>query len=82
MTAQRILFPGELIITAHGEIHGESTPASIELARRVKACLNACDGISTEELEAGIVHDMARVLRQVAPLLEERVHGHQDGKAA
>ncbi|EDL58842.1 hypothetical protein PM8797T_19884 [Gimesia maris DSM 8797] len=34
--------------------------------------MNACDGITTEELESGIIKDMRRVIAQTAPLLEER----------
>lgn len=74
---------GQLIVTARGEILGEDTPESRELARRVKACINACEGIATEELERGIVHDMCRVLSQVAPILETKVRGpRKDDRAA
>ncbi len=79
---RRVVMPGELIVTQAGEIHGEDTAESRELARRVKACINACDGISTAELEAGVVHDMCRVLTQVAPLLEAKVRGTPDERAA
>ncbi len=64
------LFSGHVIVTPAGEILGADSVESRELARRVKACINACEGISTEELEQGIVHDMCRVLGQVAPLLQ------------
>ncbi|HAH46670.1 MAG TPA: hypothetical protein DCM07_17780 [Planctomycetaceae bacterium] len=36
------------------------------------ACVNACDGITTEELESGIINDMRRVISQTAPILQER----------
>lgn len=62
----------KLVITPNGEIHGADTPENRELARRVHACVNACEGISTEELEANIIADMRRVLAGVVPLLEER----------
>lgn len=60
------------VVTLEGELHGEDTSENREIARRIHACVNACEGISTEELEAGIVHDMLRVLNDVVPLLEER----------
>lgn len=74
-TSPDAMRPGHLIITPTGEILGEDTDDSRELARRVKACINACVGITTEDLEQGVVHDMCRVLTQVAPLLEARVRG-------
>lgn len=67
------LLPGQIVVTPAGDIHGDDSLPARDLARRVKACINACAGISTEELEAGIVHDMARVLGQVIPLLESKV---------
>ncbi len=77
------LLRGQVIVTLNGDIHGEDTAESRELSRRIKVCINACDGISTEELEQGIVHDMCRVLTQVAPLLEAKVRGGKsDEKAA
>ena len=33
--------------------------------RRIMAAWNACEGISTEALEAGIVNDMLEALREV-----------------
>uniref|UniRef100_A0A7C2K0M4 Uncharacterized protein n=1 Tax=Schlesneria paludicola TaxID=360056 RepID=A0A7C2K0M4_9PLAN len=65
--------PDHLVLTANGDILGSDTPRNRELARRIKACLNACEGIATEELERGIISDMCRVLTQVVPLLEHRV---------
>lgn len=69
-------------ITAAGDIHGEDTPSNRDLVRRIYACVNACEGISTEELERGLIQDMRRVIGQVAPLLaekkadlERRLHG-------
>lgn len=42
-----------------------------ENLRRIRACVNACETISTEDLEQGVVQDMQRVLQQVAPIVEE-----------
>ncbi len=60
------------VISSEGELMGEDTPENQELVRRVVACVNACDGISTEELEEGIIGDMRKVISQAAPLLQER----------
>lgn len=62
----------EFVVTPEGELHGEDTPENREIARRIRACVNACEGLTTDELEAGIVKDMRRVLAQVVPLLQER----------
>lgn len=70
---QPVLSADQVIVTPSGDIHGVDTPISRELARRIKACINACDGLSTEELEAGLIQDMARVINQVVPLLEAKV---------
>jgi len=59
------------LLTTEGELHGEDTEENREIVRRIHACVNACDGISTEELEKGIVADMRRVLEQVVPVLEQ-----------
>jgi len=74
--------PEHLILTAGGDILGNDTPRNRELARRVKACLNACDGISTDELERGVVADMCRVLMQVVPMLEHKVASKAAERAA
>lgn len=60
-------------VTTDGEVFGEDSEESREVARRIHACVNACDGISTEELENGIILDMRRVISQVVPLLEQKV---------
>lgn len=60
------------VLTHEGSLHGEDTAKNREIVRRIHACVNACDGISTEELERGIIRDMRRVLAQVVPLLQER----------
>ncbi len=58
------------LLTAEGELHGQDTEENREIVRRIHACVNACAGISTEELEKGIVADMRRVLAEVVPVLE------------
>lgn len=60
------------VITTEGDVHGEDTPGNREIVRRIHACVNACDGISIEELEGGIVGDMRQVIAQVVPLLQEK----------
>lgn len=61
---------GQLIITADGDVFGPDSPENRELARRIKACINACQGLTTEDLENGLIEDLCRTIRQVAPLLE------------
>ncbi|MCA9072029.1 MAG: hypothetical protein KDA84_24040 [Planctomycetaceae bacterium] len=60
------------LLTTEGELHGEDTEENREIVRRIHACVNACEGISTEELEKGIVADMRRVLAQVVPVLQQQ----------
>lgn len=57
-------------VTAEGSILGEDTQENQEIVRRIHACVNACEGIATEELERGIINDMRRVIGEIAPLLE------------
>lgn len=61
------------LVTFEGDLLGDDTPANRDVVRRIHACVNACDGISTEELENGIIRDMRRVIAQVIPLLQDRV---------
>ncbi|KAA0140141.1 MAG: hypothetical protein CME32_06150 [Gimesia sp.] len=73
MTGERqSIQPPHFVISSEGEILGEDTPENQEMVRRVVACVNACDGITTEELESGIISDMRKVIAQTAPLLQER----------
>ncbi|MFG0241107.1 hypothetical protein [Gimesia chilikensis] len=73
MTGERqSIQPPHFVISSEGEILGEDTPENQEMVRRVVACVNACDGITTEELENGIISDMRKVISQTAPLLQER----------
>ena len=58
-------------VTSEGSLHGEDTPENRELIRRIHACVNACEGITTDELEAGIIDDMRKVIAEVAPLFEK-----------
>ncbi len=71
--AQKPLDPDgvRVVVTAAGVIYGEDTPEARQLARRIQACVNACEGIPTEELEKGVVQDMRRLIELVAPLLPE-----------
>ncbi len=62
--------PPLFILTMEGELRGEDTQENRDIVRRIHACVNACEGISTEELEKGIVQDMRRVLSDVVPLLQ------------
>ena len=64
--------PPRFILATDGELYGRDTPEDRELVRRIQACVAACEGISTEELERGIIADMRRVLAQVVPLLQGR----------
>jgi hypothetical protein len=63
------------VLTHAGELLGEDTAENRETVRRIHACVSACDGISTDELERGIVADMRRVIAEVVPVLETRVRG-------
>ena len=53
-----------------GDIYGDDTPENHDIVRRIHACVSACEGISTEELEQGIIQDMARAIAQIVPLLQ------------
>ena len=58
----------QITLTALGEIFAEDTPQNRELARRVRACVNACAGFTTEDLDAGILDQMRAIIEQLAPL--------------
>src|SRR5690606_26960139 len=80
---------GRVIVTAEGDVLAEDTPENRDLARRLLACVNACAGISTDDLENGVVADMRRVIENVAPLLrdkrgelERRVHPGDETRGA
>ena len=57
------------VVTSEGELLGEDTPTNRELVRRIEACVNACDGLSTADLEDGIVRQMLKVVTELTPLL-------------
>lgn len=59
-------------VSVVGDVYGEDTEENREIVRRIHACVNACEGISTEELEKGILQDMQRVIAQAVPLLAEK----------
>lgn len=61
------------LVTFEGDLLGDDTPENRDVVRRIHACVNACEGISTEELENGIIRDMQRVIAQVIPLLQDRL---------
>lgn len=61
---------GQLVITADGDVYGPDTPDNRDLARRIRACINACQGLTTEDLENGLIQDLCRTVLQVGPLLE------------
>ncbi|MEM7810125.1 MAG: hypothetical protein AAF532_01425 [Planctomycetota bacterium] len=65
------------VITPAGEIFGSDSGPNRELVRRIKACVNACEGLSTEQLEDGIVEQMRAVIGRVAPLLEKAAGGEE-----
>ncbi|MBA4030271.1 MAG: hypothetical protein C0478_05175 [Planctomyces sp.] len=60
------------VLSTDGELHGVDTEGNRELVRRIYACYQACEGISTEELEMGVVSEMKQLLGQVVPLLQNR----------
>ncbi len=74
--------PHFVISTEDGAIHGEETPENQEIVRRIHACVTACEGLSTEELERGIIQDMQRVLTEVVPILQDRVLSQQQTQPA
>jgi len=61
---------GQLVITADGDVYGPDSPENRDLARRIRACINACNGLTTEDLENGLIQDLCRTVMQVGPLLE------------
>jgi hypothetical protein len=67
------IFGPHFLLAADSSVHGEDTPENRELVRRIHACLNACEGISTDELEAGIIQDMCRAVAGIVPILRERM---------
>lgn len=62
----------QFIVTTEGEILGEDSPENREIARRIHACVEACEQIPTEELEKGIIQDICKVMGQIVPILEQQ----------
>jgi hypothetical protein len=81
-TLSTIPKPHFVISTEDGAIHGEETADNQEIVRRIHACVTACEGLSTEELERGIIQDMQRVLAEVVPVLQDRVPSQQQTQPA
>lgn len=57
------------IVTSEGELLGEDTAENRELVRRIRACVNACEGLTTADLEQGIVSQMTTLVSQLAPII-------------
>ncbi len=60
------------VISADGSILGEDSPENRDIARRIHACVNACDGISTEELESGVISEMRTMIADLVPILQSQ----------
>jgi hypothetical protein len=58
----------QITVTIRGDVFGPDTPENRNLARRVRACVNACEGLATEDLEQGVVQQMRQIIRQLAPV--------------
>jgi hypothetical protein len=58
----------QITLTADGEIFGADLPENRALSRRVRACINACEGFTTAELEQGLLTHMRRLIEHLAPL--------------
>lgn len=71
------------VISISGQVPSQSSISSVpeipvavddglndESLRRVQACLIACEGITTDDLEAGIIQEMRQTLKDVVPLLQ------------
>ena len=59
----------QFIVTAEGDLLGEDTAANRETVRRIRACVNACEGLTTADLENGIVVQMTRLVSELTPLI-------------
>lgn len=60
--------PGGLLL-ANCHAARVSTPRELAIARRFAACWSACEGISTEALEAGAVKELVEVGKRAEPYL-------------
>lgn len=68
----------EFVITAEGDVHGVDTPENRELVRRIRACVNACEGITTADLESGVIPQMVALMQNVQPLLASMNEDQQE----
>jgi len=50
-------------------------------AQRIVACVNACDGIPTEALEAGVVREMVEAITEIVDHCNWQDEHHPDGRA-
>ncbi len=73
MSSETSQQPLQFVITPDGELFGHDNDEARSLVKRIHASFVACEGLSIEELEKGIVADMRRVIEQVHPILKERV---------
>jgi len=62
--------PAEISATADSQNSQADWGLNDESLRRVQACLIACEGITTEDLESGIIQEMRQTLKDVVPLLQ------------
>lgn len=66
------------VISMEGDIHGEDTPENRETVRRIHACVDACAGISTGELERGVVQEMRQMIAELVPILQAQQQQRQE----
>ena len=59
----------QFIVTAEGDLLGEDTLENRETVRRISACVAACEGLTTADLEAGIVNRMTTLVAELTPIL-------------
>ena len=57
------------VVTSEGDLLGENTAENIEIVRRIRACVNACEGLTTADLENGIITQMTRLVSDLTPLI-------------
>lgn len=74
--------PVQITVTGGGDVFGADSAANRNLARRVRACVNACEGLSTEDLELGIVGQMRQIIQTLAPAAAEAARRKDAERAA
>ncbi len=72
----------QITVTGAGDIYATDTPENRELARRVQACVNACAGFTTGDLERGVLTEMRQVIEQLAPIAAAALGAKSNGRAA